>query len=299
MIKDNQQFKITVNKTNIEHFRKQGYEVELKDTISVAAKDLVPGSHKKIIVICDYCGQEISKEFRRFITGRKNSTKDACYDCAQVKRQEVLQEKYNSDSPFGSQEVRDKSKRTVRERYGVENVMQVKEVKEKLADTLESRYGVRGVLQHPAFLKKARKTTFAKYQTFSSLSVQSIRKKGVYTYVNGVRASKGQMQLGQVLNAEINVRLENGFCLDLVVDETIVLEYNGSGHDLRVKLGYVSQEDFLEKEEKRKEFILKSGLYFIEVNNPRDLKINLDKIKEIQEAMTELSDSTPFIRINF
>jgi hypothetical protein len=79
----------------------------------------------------------------------------------------------------------------------------------------------------------------------------------------------------------------------------VVVEYNGSGHDLRVKLGKVSKEEFSLKEAKRREDLLKKGLYLLEIDNPKDLVLTPTRLLEIRTAVETLSRETSYKKISF
>ena len=88
MIVEGQKFNIKITKNNIQHYLDKGYNVKLKDVVMVKAEDLPSGSHYKVYVMCDYCG-EISyvayKDYMKY--GKKD--KHSCKHCMGKKVSEV------------------------------------------------------------------------------------------------------------------------------------------------------------------------------------------------------------------
>ncbi len=79
------------------------------------------------------------------------------------KRIETCQEKYGTDHPVQSQEVRQKQKDTLMNNYGVEVPLKSPEIVKKMQETNEERYGVKNVMQVPEIQLKMAQTTFDKY----------------------------------------------------------------------------------------------------------------------------------------
>lgn len=64
MLIPNQFFDIKIIKTNIEHYRSLGYNVQLKDIITVPTEHLTKGSHQEVQVECDYCGKKFPRIYK-------------------------------------------------------------------------------------------------------------------------------------------------------------------------------------------------------------------------------------------
>lgn len=149
---------------------------------------------------------------------------------------------------------RNKSKETCINRYNVENVMQVKEYKNKC-------------LEHK------------RNDLFNSNYPTS------YIFKNGIPVSLAQNNLCELLqNYELNYKF-NEYYLDLFnKNEKIAIEYNGRGHDLQVRLNKISIEKFQEKENKRKEEILKNNIRLLIIQDKKDLWKEKNKI-ELKEIL--------------
>ena len=57
MLVPNQTFLVKINSNNLEHYKSKGYECNKGDEIIVRAEDLTKGSHQKVKIICDGCGE--------------------------------------------------------------------------------------------------------------------------------------------------------------------------------------------------------------------------------------------------
>ena len=67
MLVPNQTFLIKINSNNLEHYKSRGYECNKSDEIIVRAEDLTKGSHQKVKIICDGCGEESEVEYRQYL----------------------------------------------------------------------------------------------------------------------------------------------------------------------------------------------------------------------------------------
>jgi hypothetical protein len=148
-----------------------------------------------------------------------------------------------------------KSKETCINRYNVENVMQVKEYKNKCLE-------------------------YKRNDLFNSNYPTS------YIFKNGIPVSLAQNNLYELLkDYELNYKFYE-YYLDLFNQkENIAIEYNGKGHDLQVRLNKITIEKFQEKEEKRKDKILKNNIRLLIIQDKKNLWKEKSKIdlKEILE----------------
>lgn len=178
---------VKIGGRNISHYRDLGYDADenwLK-IISVKIEDLMETSHAKVDVICDYCGNMFTQEYRKHVSTMSNQTtkKDCCLNCINKKTSETTFFLYGVRNPFQKKESQEKQKQTLMERYGVENTLQIKEVIEKIKianenrtpeekllirikkeNTCLERYGVKSTLE----IKKCRDNLFISKNTFST-----------------------------------------------------------------------------------------------------------------------------------
>ena len=82
--------------------------------------------------------------------------------------------------------------------------------------------------------------------------------------------STQQIYLHSLISGILNYPLKS-LSLDIAYpDEKIVVEYNGSGHDLNVKRGNISQEQFDKKEINRNYVLYRSGWKLITISSKKD-----------------------------
>lgn len=106
-----------------------------------------------------------------------------------------------------------------------------------------------------------------------------------------LQSSYGQEHICKLVNGTLNHPFY-GFFLDILYEDWLDIEYNGGGHDLTVKLGQVTEEEFAVKEKKRSAAILSKGIkqLIIECKNdklPDDKKLKeaiFDSIKKLRNS---------------
>lgn len=193
-------------------------------------------------------------------------------------------DRYGVENPFQSSEIRQKVFTTMTERYGVTNPMHVEEYKEKQRLSLESNYGVSSPLQSPEILEKTKQTNLMRYGSTSPAGSQKVqekmketslerygvphpmqnpevRKKVVNTlYKNGSMSSSSQQNyIHSLIGGELNYPVSYS-SLDIAFpDEMIYVEYDGGGHNLNVKLGRATQEEFDQRDKRRTFFLFDAG----------------------------------------
>lgn len=81
-------------RANRKRYESLGYiYTKIGDVFDVTVKDLVQSSKIKILAYCDYCGCEYKVSLGNLINSRKTINKDACIDCQNKKKSEVLHQK--------------------------------------------------------------------------------------------------------------------------------------------------------------------------------------------------------------
>ena len=148
------------------HYKEKGYEFEkCGDLIEVDVMDLYPGSHEKVKIICDICGNESEIEYRHFVENRKKGVLVSCASnsCRNKKYEDTCMEKYGVKHAFQAEEVKEKTKQTNLRNWGVEYVSQAEEVKEKTKQTNLKNWGVEYTLQSEEIRNKGIQTLKEKY----------------------------------------------------------------------------------------------------------------------------------------
>lgn len=209
------------------HYIDKGYNfTKIGDTFTANINDVTHGSDVMVDVRCDYCGKTYQTKYSTYLKTSKNGT-NACKKCSPLKVKETCIEKYGVENVFCTENIKKKSKETCLKKYGVEHFTQSQVVKDKQRKTMLERYGVVSPTQNPDILKK---------------SIESRYKHGNFT------CSKQQFEVYTIIGGELNYPFKN-FVIDIAFpDEKIAIEWDGSGHDLSVRLGHITKEKFIRNE---------------------------------------------------
>lgn len=294
--------KIKLWGANIKHFNDLGYDGKAKDFIEVKVKDLQKGSNVKIQVQCDYCGKIFTRSYARYIQSISTCGKYACQECRYIKceqynlehygtkaytsteefkeksRKKCI-EKYGADSYAKTDEGKERKKNTMLKRYGVESASQNPEIREKARQTCIERYGTPYPIQLPVFQEKAEQTCLKKYGVRRASQLPEIKEKVRKTMSENhkVNTSSQQVYLHNLFGGFLNYPI-SGYNADICFpDEKLVIEYNGGGHNLCVKTGIITQEEFDQKEIIRHNVLKKMGYKTMEIKSDRD-KLPNDEI---------------------
>jgi len=90
---------------------------------------------------------------------------------------------------------------------------------------------------------------------------------------NGIKKSKQQIYLCNLFNGKLNYidDLIGYYAIDIaLIDKKIAIEYGGSGHDLQVKFGNLTREEFKQKEIIRYQILKRNGWKQIFINSSND-----------------------------
>jgi very-short-patch-repair endonuclease/nucleoside diphosphate kinase len=287
LLKPYQKIKIKIISCVLGHYKKLGYDVQVNKMFEIKAEDLSKYSDVEVIVICDYCGKEFSKKNKKYISQRGIVKKDACFDCFSLKQKEVCNIKYSVDSTMQLEDIKLKSKKTIRNNYNVDNAMQCEEIKNKLKKTMLLKYNCEHAQQNPNIQRRTKNTLLKKY------GVENPQKQYNYKYhfVNGIKVSKAQIKINNYLNGKLNVYL-GGYYPDITLEkDNIIIEYNGSGHNLAVKIGKISQEEFDNKDKKRLNFFISQGWKCLIIENSLDKIISIDYLQSIADLINILKNN--------
>lgn len=267
-----------------------GYEFVNRKIYLINVKDLMETSTAKVNVQCDYCRDPFVKKYWTILRGRETIEKDCCgkTECMKQKREEVtlakygvnninkLQEvknkikntnieKYGVENVFQYDEFINKQKETVKEKYGVFNISQIDEVKNKKEQTLMDNYGVANPMQSSLLQAKAKETMLNRYGYEYAINIPENKEKLKASLSqrvfnpNDVRTSYTQTYLWNLFGGKLNYQLKM-YNLDIALtNDKIYIEYDGSGHNLSVQLGRISEKDFNRKEVIRNEITKREG----------------------------------------
>ena len=111
---------ITLNGSNINHFKLLGYEnLKNKNKIIIPIYHLNKGSHYKINVRCDICEKINLVLYKDYIKLTKNNLY-TCHKCAITKVRKTNLERHGDENYCNKEQIR----KTIFEKYGVEHSMQ-------------------------------------------------------------------------------------------------------------------------------------------------------------------------------
>lgn len=304
MIKENQKIKIKINRRNKEYWESKGYNVNLKDIINVFPIELPDNSRLEVEILCDFClSKGINTIFKnRYSYAIKNKNNHCCYKCRPYKTINTNIKKFGCKHAIQNEEIRSKIKQTNLDKYGVENPYQIQKCKDKIKE----RYGVDSSLESQIIREKIKLTNLERYGVECVLQSTEIREKINKTmYQNGtVPCSKPQKYIYELLNnlSECKLNYPIGKCnLDIAyLEEMIYIEYDGAGHDKKVKCGWQTQGEFNKNERQRQYYLKNKGWKLIRILSnddklPSDEKI-IELINECKDYLLH-SDRT-WIRID-
>ena len=193
---------------------------------------------------------EIKEKYKQTCLENLNVESPLQLDKIKEKVHNTVLERYGVDYLLQNEEFSEKQKKTYEktmiDRYGVKSPMQLETVKNKAIQTTLQRYGVTHVSKLDSTKEKMRDTWFKNYGVDNPMRSPEVMKK---RYENGnMITSIQQLHINTLYNGELNYPISFYFADICFPDEKIVVEYNGGGHDLNVKMGKISKEEFDIKE---------------------------------------------------
>lgn len=266
---------IKLNSRNVKRLKELGYFIpchwnnhhkqycyNLGEFITIKVKDLSIGSHVKVKVCCDYCGDIIDRDYKEYIRSHDDEFGDCCKKCEYVKCEHTIREKYGVDKASEIPDYFIKIKNNNKKKYGVEWAAQLPETTEKRKQTNLKRYGVSHVLQNPNICAKAIKTRCENFKN---------------------PTSKPQRDLGELLEqlyGKCDLEVPCGQCsLDCVVkinSINIDVEYDG----------WFYHQD-IQRDRRRDNFVKSCGYKILRIKgNKKDTLPSNDLIdKHIQQLL--------------
>lgn len=296
---------VTINK---DWYIDKGYIfTKVGDRFIVEIKDVMQNSKVKLNLKCDYCDDAFTRMFSVWKRSKDESPiqKDACPKCIGVKRKEANLVLHGVENVMQIEEVKERQFKTNLEKYGVPHALQNEEVKDKLKTTNNIRYGGNApafcekvvkkmkqtnmekygnvcYLQSEEGRKRIDKINIEKYGTAFPLQSPEIRHKALLSlYKNGsAPTSTQQKHIHSLVKGELNYLVSRSFLDIAFLQDKIYLEYDGGGHNLTVKMGKMSQEEFDKKEQRRSFHLKDNGWKEIRIISDEDKLPSDDMIKD-------------------
>lgn len=253
-----QQIEVKITKTNLEYFRGKGYEAELKQVITINTLDLQPQSEKRIRYQCDKCGEIIEIGFASYIKKKKTEysiTGDFCEKCAKSVRAEW----YKTNNPQKYKEINlhiyEQTRKAVKEKYGVDNIMQSDVGKEAVKQTMLERYGVDNAMKS----EEIKMRYYQRLQGMNELETVISPNGKISYFYKKMPCSENQKHLWDLYGGELNCFIENKYSVDILLENKIYFEYDGTGHNLSINFGHITEKEMYLKEIRRYQFLKQRG----------------------------------------
>lgn len=263
MLKEKQFVVVKWNPFTQKYYQSKGYFYTKRgEAFLVKIEDLLEGSHAKVSVVCDFCGEEYKKVYKDYFAQHENG--DCCQNCQGQKSLKTGRQRY------GEQYRGETLKEIAQKRYGVNNVAKSPEIQQRIRETNVERYGVENCLllkesqnkgkqraKTKEVKEKRKNTNLEKYGYEYGLSSPVVRNKIIQSYYkNGSqKTSQQQKQLQNVLN-EIYGNCELNYpCGQCSLD--CMVEINGIKIDVEYDGEYWHQD--IQRDRKRDEFVKSQG----------------------------------------
>lgn len=243
---------IKMRKDKEEYYKEKGYVFNVGETVKVKTTDLPQYSGVLVQYKCDNpeCGKICKTHYQDYKRREKALTydgKDFCPKCSIKNRYERLKQ----TNPQKAKEIEEKRfikiRETLKKRYGIDNPMKNPDFVNNLKESVKKKYGVDNVVQNPEIRAKLMNNLGVD----SKLEIVSNKDGKKYYRYKGVACSHNQKFLWELFGGELNSFVENMYTVDILFNNKIYFEYNGTGHELDIKMGKITKEDFLKKEAKR------------------------------------------------
>lgn len=201
------------------------------------------------------------------------------------KAQDTYMELYGCRGYLGTKEGKEKYKKTIQDRFGVDHPSKSDIIKDKMKSTNLERYGFEYATQNEDIKKKVKKTNLEKFGYEVPLQSPEIKEKWLnkLSSNNQISTSIQQKYVNNILCGELNYPVSFYFLDIYKKDDLIDIEIDFGGHDLGVKLGTISDDEFKEKELIREKTIRANGIRIIRLISPKNKLPSDEKIKEIYE----------------
>lgn len=316
---------ITPSSRNVQYYKDKGYNAKCKEPLIVKIEDLQKGSRTEVEVLCDMCHKnKMTVKYKTYNRVVDKTGSYVCKECSHKKLEQTNLKKYGVKHYTQTKEYREKLKQTCLEKYNVEHSSQFQAVKDKRIMTNLERYGVEHFPQSEEFKAKQANTMLEHYGTTSVTSIPEVKAKIQQTllYNYGVlnpsqspeirakisqsfyknsskQCSKQQFYLNNLYGGKLNYPISY-YNVDIcLVEENMVIEYDGGGHNLSVKQGSIAQEEFDQKEIVRSSILKREGYKQMRIISTND-KLPSDSIllQMLEQARMYFS-TTKHTWINF
>lgn len=222
------------------------------------------------------CNEEIKKKVRETTKKNYGVEYNTQSEIVKNKVKETVLEKYGVENVFSNSDIIEKIIETNNEKYGVDYYNQTEEHKQRSKATNLLKYGFEFSSQNPEIKEKIRKTNNQKYGVpvpTQNIEIQKKIRKTLFEN-NTAPTSKQQKYLHSLIGGELNFPIGNISADIALIEENILIEYDGGGHWLSVIHGNITMDEFVKKERKRQYFLIRQGWKIIRIISKNDLLPN-------------------------
>ena len=270
--------KVKIEKRNRKKYLSIGFvNLECGDIISVSPFCLSDNSREKVLCRCDYCNTIYETTWQIYNKCVLNSVihKCACKKCQKLKRDDTNMVKYGVKSLMEDDSFIKLMKRKFTEKYGVNNPSSLDFVKKKKIETCRKNFGVDYPMQSNVVMERSKDTIMQKYgvshiskcEYYRNIMTEHSRKA---LFEHGTCASSAaQRHLCEIYNGILNFPVGK-YNLDILIEDNIYIEYDGSGHDMNLKMGEITIGEYQRREYSRYSFIKNNGYRLIRIINKSD-----------------------------
>ena len=227
---------------------------------------------KKYGVECSFQSEEIKEKVRQTNLDR--------YGVENVSQSSVIQEliKKNNLQKYGVTNtskldfVKEKVRESNREKFGVDYPMQLDEFQERIRKTDFEKYGCHHT-QAKSVIEKKKKTNLERYGFEFPIQNKNILEKSIASrYKHGnFTCSKQQYKLYEMIGGALNYPFLN-FVIDVAFPEDkIAVEWDGSGHDMSIRMGQITETEFKRNENYRMKLLFENDWKIIRFVTKKDI----------------------------
>lgn len=315
-----QEVEVTWVGKTITAYKAKGYNGVWKQKVKINVEDLMPYSNIKINCICDYCNNEYSITMAHYTDRVLNGNGlCCCKKCQHIELSETVKSKYGVDNISKLESIKKQKAETQFKNYGYSYNLQNPNIKNKVIKSLINKWGVKYPMQSPLFKEKMvelynadnpmkieeiknkiQQTNILKYGNISPMSSKDVQEKTKKTmYKNGTVATSSQQRAiydvykVNFSQAELNYPIGKSYSGDIVIDN-LDIEIDYGGHNLTVKKGQISQEEFDYKQMIRDKIVKSEGYKIVRIIADKTRAIPSDsKLLEILDYARNFFKDNP------
>lgn len=114
---------------------------------------------------------------------------------------------------------------------------------------------------------------------------------------NKIATSKAQEHICKLYNGKLNYCIEFYYA-DMLLEDNIICEYDGSGHDLLVKTGKMTKKEFHKKECTREKVMISRGYKIFRLVSNNDILPSDEELLRIKDVALEKLKEKPLYIYN-